>query len=57
MEHWPRPTRVDKMEFVKDAMTSLHSAGIVGVHDAGVVPEDVDLFDWYISSDYCTAIC
>lgn len=48
LEHWPHPTRADKIEFIKDAMTSLNSAGIVGVHDAGVLPEDIDLFDWYM---------
>lgn len=48
--HWPHPTRADKVEFMKDAMKSLHSAGIVGVHDAGVLPEDVEMYDWYAMS-------
>lgn len=46
LEMWPRPKRVDKLGFVKGAMESLHSAGIVGVHDAGVLPEDVELYNW-----------
>lgn len=50
LEKWPHPTRADKIELVKDAMKSLHSAGIVGVHDAGVLPEDVEMYDWYVTS-------
>lgn len=50
LEKWPHPTRAEKVEFVKDAMKSLHSAGIVGVHDAGVLPEDVEMYDWYVTS-------
>lgn len=50
LEKWPHPTRADKIEFVKDAMNSLHSAGIVGVHDAGVLPEDVEMYGWYVIS-------
>lgn len=42
---WPKPTVEDKMEYLVGAMKSLHSYGIVGVHDAGVVPEDIELYD------------
>lgn len=48
LDEWPHPTRADKIEFAKDAMKSLHAAGIVGVHDAGVLPEDVEMYDWYV---------
>ncbi|RPA97694.1 hypothetical protein L873DRAFT_1836286 [Choiromyces venosus 120613-1] len=41
---WPRPGREEKIEFLEDAMKSLHSVGIVGVHDAGVVPADARIF-------------
>lgn len=43
--HWPRPTRADKVVFVQEATKALHAAGIVGVHDAGVVPEDMELYN------------
>lgn len=46
-EQWPHPTRKDKMEFVQEAMNSLHSFGIVGVHDAGALPSEVELFNEY----------
>ncbi|RPB09937.1 hypothetical protein P167DRAFT_510079 [Morchella conica CCBAS932] len=42
---WPKPTVEDRMEYLVGAMKSLHSYGIVGVHDAGVVPEDIELYD------------
>lgn len=42
---WPKPTVEDKMEYLVGAMKSLHSYGIVGAHDAGVVPEDIELYD------------
>jgi hypothetical protein len=45
---WPKPTVEDKMEYLVGAMKSLHSYGIVGAHDAGVVPEDIELYDEYV---------
>lgn len=47
LEHWPKPTKEDKMEYLVGAMKSLHSVGIVGVNDAGVIPDDVELFNLY----------
>lgn len=44
MLHWPRPGVDMKKRFVKDAMKSLNSVGLVGMHDAGVVPKDLDLY-------------
>ena len=41
---WPRPGKEKKREFVADAMRKLHSVGLVGMHDAGVVPEDLQLY-------------
>ncbi|KAG0634903.1 amidohydrolase family-domain-containing protein [Tuber brumale] len=42
---WPRPGREEKIGFIEDAMKSLHSLGIVGVHDAGVLPTDVEILN------------
>lgn len=40
----PSPTREEKRLFVKTAQKSLHSYGIVGMHDAGVVVDDRELY-------------
>ncbi|PWW72390.1 hypothetical protein C7212DRAFT_355060 [Tuber magnatum] len=42
---WPRPGRDEKIGFLEDAMKSLHSVGIVGTHDAGVLPTDVEMLN------------
>lgn len=38
----PDPKR--RTKFIKDAMSELNKFGIVGVHDAGVVPDDLRLY-------------
>lgn len=50
MSLWPRPTPAKKKEFVKSAMRELHKVGLVGMHDAGVFPRDVALYDEMSSS-------
>ncbi|CAZ80826.1 unnamed protein product [Tuber melanosporum] len=42
---WPRPGRDEKIGFLEDVMKSLHSVGVVGVHDAGVLPTDVEILN------------
>lgn len=32
------------MEFITSAIKKLHEVGLVGIHDAGVVPSNLDLF-------------
>ena len=50
---WPRPGREKKREFVKDAMRKLHEVGLVGMHDAGTVPNDLALFrDMSLTEDW-----
>lgn len=44
MAVWPRPDGKKKKEAVKSAMKSLHAVGLVGMHDAGVIPEDLELY-------------
>lgn len=44
MQRWPRPNRGKKMEFITSAIKKLHEVGLVGIHDAGVVPSNLDLF-------------
>ncbi|KAJ4368577.1 hypothetical protein N0V86_009484 [Didymella sp. IMI 355093] len=45
LEHYPKPGRDRKSKFVKDAMFELNKLGIVGMHDAGVVPGDLKLYE------------
>lgn len=45
MALWPRPNAAKKKEFVKSAMKELHKVGLVGMHDAGVFPRDIALYN------------
>ncbi|KAK5661660.1 hypothetical protein OQA88_9760 [Cercophora sp. LCS_1] len=42
---WPKPGVEKKKGFVRSAMKELHKVGIVGMHDAGVLPKDIELYD------------
>ncbi|KAK3937890.1 putative amidohydrolase YtcJ [Diplogelasinospora grovesii] len=44
MPLWPRPDRTKKGVFLRSAMKELHKAGLVGMHDAGVFPHDINLY-------------
>jgi predicted amidohydrolase YtcJ len=44
LDHYPKPSRERKKTFVKDAMSELNKLGIVGMHDAGVIPSDLELY-------------
>ncbi|KAF2852473.1 amidohydrolase 3 [Plenodomus tracheiphilus IPT5] len=44
LEVYPKPDKARKTKFVKDAMTELNKLGIVGMHDAGVIPSDLQLY-------------
>ncbi|TPX16949.1 uncharacterized protein E0L32_003511 [Thyridium curvatum] len=41
---WPRPDAAKKKRFIRSAMAELHKVGLVGMHDAGATPEDLQLF-------------
>ncbi|ORY06894.1 amidohydrolase 3 [Clohesyomyces aquaticus] len=43
-KYYPQPSRERKAQFIKDAMFDLNKLGIVGVHDAGVFPEELKLY-------------
>jgi predicted amidohydrolase YtcJ len=45
IEHWPKPSKTQKTEFIREAQKSLNGLGLVGMHDAGVAPMDVELFE------------
>ena len=44
MEVWPKPDRYEKTRYVQAAIRELNKVGLVGMHDAGVVPKDMNLF-------------
>ncbi|KAI1344823.1 amidohydrolase family-domain-containing protein [Xylariaceae sp. FL0016] len=44
MELWPKPNKSKKRNFLRSAMEKLNEVGIVGMHDAGVTPGNLNLF-------------
>ncbi|KAI1105320.1 amidohydrolase family-domain-containing protein [Jackrogersella minutella] len=44
MAIWPKPDAKKKQQFVKSAMGKLNEVGLVGVHDAGVTPANLNLY-------------
>ena len=51
---WPKPDNKKKQEFVRSAMTKLNEVGLVGIHDAGVTPGNLELYKTLSRSDYFT---
>jgi predicted amidohydrolase YtcJ len=51
MEYWPRPNKGELTSFVKTAMKELNGVGLVGVHDAGVIPSHIGLFSELAGTD------
>jgi predicted amidohydrolase YtcJ len=45
LKYYPKPNKQRKTKFIKDAMYELNKFGIVGMHDAGVIPEDLKLYE------------
>jgi predicted amidohydrolase YtcJ len=44
-QHYPKPNKERKTKFVKEAMWELNKLGIVGIHDAGVFPAELDVYE------------
>ncbi|KAK7716958.1 hypothetical protein SLS63_010858 [Diaporthe eres] len=51
MKCWPRPDDARKTTFLRSAMTSLHQVGLVGVHDAGVYTNELQLYKEILGAD------
>jgi predicted amidohydrolase YtcJ len=51
MQYWPKPSKEQKIEFIRAAQSALNAVGLVGMHDAGVVPENLELYRELSSSD------
>ena len=45
MQYYPKQSKETKAKFIKDAMWELNKLGIVGMHDAGVFPAELDLYE------------
>jgi predicted amidohydrolase YtcJ len=45
LAQYPKPDTARKTKFVKDAMRELNKLGIVGMHDAGVTPNELRLYE------------
>lgn len=50
LRHWPKPGEEQKRGYIKAAMQSLNQYGIVGMHDAGVRPGDLRLYQKLVDS-------
>jgi predicted amidohydrolase YtcJ len=48
---YPKPGREKKRAFVASAMAKLNEVGLVGMHDAGVFPEHLDLYSEMVGSE------
>ena len=44
LNQYPAPSRATKTEYIRLAMRKMRSMGLVGMHDAGVTPEDLRLY-------------
>lgn len=51
IKYYPQPTKARRAKFVKDAMFELNKLGIVGMHDAGVFPEELKLYGELVEHD------
>lgn len=51
LEYYPKPDKARKTKFVRDAMVELNKLGIVGMHDAGVVPSELRLYQELSSNE------
>ena len=51
MKFYPKPSDERRTQFIKDAMFDLNKLGIVGMHDAGVFPSEIKLYEKLASDD------
>lgn len=54
MALWPRPGPAVKTDYIQTAMRKLNTLGLVGMHDAGVVPRDLQLYQQLAGTDAWT---
>lgn len=54
LKYYPKPSRERKTKWIQDAMFELNKLGIVGMHDAGVTPSDLKLYEELSKNDTWT---
>ena len=54
MALWPKPDNMKKQKFVQSAMSKLNEVGLVGIHDAGVSPGNLELYKTLARGDAWT---
>jgi predicted amidohydrolase YtcJ len=54
LEYYPKPSKAHTTKFISNAMAELNKFGIVGMHDAGVVPKDLELYEELSADDNWT---
>lgn len=54
LDVFPKPGRDKKRAWVATAMAKLNEVGLVGMHDAGVFPEHLDLYSEMVGTDEWT---
>ncbi|KAF2730939.1 amidohydrolase 3 [Polyplosphaeria fusca] len=50
-KYYPKPGKESRSKFLKDAMLNLNKLGIVGMHDAGVFPSELELYKELIQDE------
>lgn len=51
MKYYPRPGKDRRTKWIKNAMLELNKLGIVGIHDAGVFPPELKLYEELVGDD------
>ncbi|KAF2439708.1 amidohydrolase 3 [Karstenula rhodostoma CBS 690.94] len=54
MKYYPKPSKERRTKWIQDAMFELNKHGIVGMHDAGVFPSELKLYEELSTSDAWT---
>jgi predicted amidohydrolase YtcJ len=50
-KYYPKPTKEQKIKWIKDAMWELNKLGVVGMHDAGVFPSELELYQELVEDE------
>jgi predicted amidohydrolase YtcJ len=51
LEQMPKPTKAKTASYIRSAMKKLNAVGIVGIHEAGVFPDDLKLYNQLVDTD------
>lgn len=54
MQYYPKPSKERRTKWIQDAMFELNKHGVVGMHDAGVFPPELRLYEELSASDSWT---